>query len=119
MSRNNTIAFIREDIFTKVDEALGLGLDWTDLELVPSKYYAYRGLYMTDGIDVVHDDLVLNEKTVIVIKNDGFDLKGLDLITVTDSGIGKIPVDPYKTASLKKMKVTANLFIIEIALIFE
>ena len=74
MSRNNTISFIDEKLFDDVDKALDCGIDRSRVKLIPSKYYAYRGLYMTDGIAVEPDRLELNEKTVIVLKNKTFSL---------------------------------------------
>lgn len=106
MARESTISFIREDLFDEVDEAVGLGIDWTSLPLIPSKYYAYRGLYMTDGIAIDDSDFVLNEKTVIVVKSEGFTLKGLDLITVGDQGYGEISVSTDSIVKKDKMKVT-------------
>ena len=52
MSRNNTLSFIDSDIFYEVDKALDMGFDKSKLEFIPSKYYAYRGLYLTDGTAV-------------------------------------------------------------------
>ena len=73
MARQNVISFISEDVFAAVDCSLRLGLDWKMLTNVePSKYYAYRGLYMTEGIEIPHDAFPLNEKTVIVVGNDNF-----------------------------------------------
>ena len=106
MARENTISFISSEIFEEVDEAIGLGIDWTSFPLVPSKYYAYRGLAMSDGIKIEDDGLVLNQKTVIVVSNESFDLKGLDLITVSDPGYGPIPVNPDNITHPDKMKVT-------------
>lgn len=52
MSRDNTISFIDETIFEEVDRRIGLDIDFTTISLTPSKYYSYRGLYMTEGIPV-------------------------------------------------------------------
>ena len=67
MSRQNVISFISEDVFMKVDAALRLGLLWERLEIEASKYYAYRGLYMTDGTEIPPSAMELNEETVIVL----------------------------------------------------
>ena len=97
MSRNNVISFIDENLFERVDKRLGLGLDWTSIRLVPSKYYAYRGLYLTDGERINHDSFILNEKTVLILKG-GKDpngstksyrrlrLENVDYITVKSNG---------------------------------
>ena len=70
MSRKNTISFISEDVFSRVDVSLRLGHIWDTLDIEASKYYAYRGLYMTDGVEVPPSVLELNEKTVIVLDID-------------------------------------------------
>lgn len=102
MSRNNVISFINEALFEEVDRRLGLDIDWTSIRLKPAKYYAYRGLYMTDGVRIeLADDRadktdsnqagcelqkpVLNEKTVLVLKYDEFDLQNIDAISIDQS----------------------------------
>lgn len=75
MSRNNTISFINSELFDSVNRRLCLDINWTAHELVASKYYAYRGLYMTDGAPVPQSTLELNENTVIVIDNGNVPIK--------------------------------------------
>ena len=70
MSRQNVMSFISEDIFNKVDASLRLGLIWNLINVEPNKYYTYRGLYLTDGIEIPPSLMELNEKTVIVIDID-------------------------------------------------
>ena len=84
MSRNNVISFINEGIFKAVNARLGLDLDWTSIKLIPSKYYAYRGLYLTDGKRVERRSLELNEKTVLVIKSGSKRIKKVDYITANE-----------------------------------
>lgn len=67
MSRECKMSFISEVLFDRLDEALDMGFRDSQ-EHFPSKYYAYRGLYMTDGIGVDPSRLKLNERTVVVLK---------------------------------------------------
>ena len=87
MSRNNVISFINEDIFNAVNKRLGLDLDWTSIKLIPSKYYAYRGLYLTDGQRIDRKSLELNEKTVLVLKDRVKRLKKIDYITANEENL--------------------------------
>lgn len=87
MSRNNTISFINDAIFDMVNARLGLDLDWTSIELIPSKYYAYRGLYLTDGKRIERKSLELNEKTVVVINSGSKRLKNVDYITANEENL--------------------------------
>ena len=87
MSRNNVISFINEGIFKAVNARLGLDLDWTSIKLIPSKYYAYRGLYLTDGKRVERRSLELNEKTVLVIKSGSKRIKKVDYITANEENL--------------------------------
>ena len=74
MSRHYKITFIDKDIVEKVDCRLRLGIDFSSLKVVLSKYYAYRGLYLSDGIRVPEDDdHKLNHETVLVIDDDTHD----------------------------------------------
>lgn len=112
MAREKRISFINIELFDEVDKRLGLGIDWQSIEVIPSKYYAYRGLYMTDGVPISNDDLVLNEKTVIVIpvkkfecefKKHGIEVETIDFDRRNDDG--KIIIDgttnPDKELKLK------------------
>ena len=74
MSRENTISFIDEAIFDEVDRRIALDIDFTSIPLTPSKYYAYRGLYMTEGIPVTVPELRLDEETVLVLPDKWFKL---------------------------------------------
>lgn len=110
MSRENTISFIAEELFKEVDRALDCGIDRSSQKFFPSKYYAYRGLYMTDGSDVSsgNDDLILNERTVIVLKNKAFKLHEQNGITVRGSrnAKGNIYVNEDTKEKVTKFKVT-------------
>lgn len=68
MSRACKISFIDKDFKSKIDARLLLGIDFSKISVVPSKYYAYRGLYLSSGYRVEQSEsFKLNAKTVIVI----------------------------------------------------
>ena len=70
MLRACCISFIDERLKDALDERLCLGMDFSMIQVRPHKYFAYRGLYLTDCIRVKDDEqLVLDEKTVIVIED--------------------------------------------------
>lgn len=74
MSRHFSITFIDKDLFPEVDRRLRLGIDFSSIKVVLSKYFAYRGLYLTDGIRTMEDaDHVLDHETVLVIDDDTHD----------------------------------------------
>ena len=74
MSRHYAITFIDKDLFPEVDLRLRLGIDFSSINVVLSKYFAYRGLFLTDGVRAVEDaDHVLNHKTVLVLEDDTHD----------------------------------------------
>ena len=87
MTRECRITFIREDIKDKVDSRLLLDFPFNKMKIEPSKYFAYRGLYLSDAKRIedhqITDDgeersMPLNEKTVVVV--DDFEYKLRDYI---------------------------------------
>ena len=112
MSRDCMISFIDEAIFDEVDRRIALDIDFTTIPLTPSKYYAYRGLYMTEGLPVTLPELRLDEETVLVLPDKKFKLKNVsqikaDLSKLEETGRieiseentkpkdGKLSVTPY------------------------
>ena len=70
MLRACRISFIDEELKEAMDTRLCLGMDFSNIQVRPHKYFAYRGLYLTDCIRVKNDEnLVLDENTVIVIED--------------------------------------------------
>lgn len=70
MARNSTILFIDKDIKEELDKRLTIGIDFSKFQVVLSKYYAYRGLYLSDSSRIESVDFPLNKETVIVIPDD-------------------------------------------------
>lgn len=108
MSRECTMSFISEAVLAETDEALDMGLDIRSMELFPSKYYAYRGLYMTDGTAVDSDRFKLNEKTVVVLKTKKELLDNRLAITVPAdvNSEGKVEVNSNKLHSIDEYEFT-------------
>lgn len=72
MARKCFISFLAEDLKAFLDKRLMLDMDLSGVPIVLSKYYAYRGLYLSTGLRIQSfgeddDALTLNEKTVIVL----------------------------------------------------
>ena len=78
MSRKGLISFISEDLYDDADERVRLGLDFSEIEAAPSKYYAYRGLYLSNGRLI--KGLKLDQNTVIVIDDDKMKVSA-DIVT--------------------------------------
>ncbi len=115
MARENVISFINADIYDDVDRRLGLDIDWQAIKVIPSKYYAYRGLYLTDGTAVVNDELELNEKTVIVLPmgsfGDDFARHEIEILT-TDTGVsedGRIEISD-RTTGIRTAPLDPSLY---------
>ena len=89
MSRESTISFIDKAIFDEVDRRIAMDIDFTSIPLTPSKYYAYRGLYMTEGIPVTVPELRLDEETVLVLPDKKFKLKNVSQIKADLSKLGE------------------------------
>lgn len=68
MARNSRITFIDETLQVDVNRRLLLGMDKVG-PFSPSKFYAYKGLYLSSGQRIANNTLELNEETVIVIHN--------------------------------------------------
>ena len=106
MSRESRVTFIAEDILEEVDRRIRLDIDFSKIEGIPSKYYSYRGLYLSDGVRMDPGQLELNERTVIVIPNEKHPLSPERVITVDTGRLQKgtkvIPLIPkYREAKLE------------------
>ena len=74
MARNSLISFIDKRLKETMDKRLLLDLDFSNINVVSSKYYAYRGLYLSNGYRINQTILpdasfILNQETVIVIND--------------------------------------------------
>ena len=69
MSRKSRISFVNERYVKQLNERLNLGMDFSEIPVVLSKYYAYRGLYLSTSSRVEHKDFKLTPETLIIIKD--------------------------------------------------
>ena len=97
MTRSSRISFINEKLKSQIDERLLLGMDLTNeeygIKVAPNKYFAYRGLYMTDALRVeTNENFILNEETVIVLPDAMYTTEKIDTISAieTENGYWKI-----------------------------
>ncbi len=84
MSRSYRITFIRSDIITDINKRLLLDMDFSKLSIIPSKYYAYKGLYLSDGVRVTQanlDQYALNSNNVIVLPDKIYIQNNINVIT--------------------------------------
>ena len=103
MARNCQITFIDSQIKKTLDRRLMLDMDFIGKELVLSKFYAYRGLYLSSAARIKIDSkFPLNEETVIVLKDCE---KTLSKTIFTASKSDKLWI--YET---KEKKLKLNLF---------
>lgn len=69
MSRNSRITFIAEHYIDEMNKRLNLGMDFTQIKVVLSKYYAYKGLYLSTSRRVRHEQFQLTQETVVIVKD--------------------------------------------------
>ena len=86
MSREGRITFVSGELYDEVDERVRLGIDFKNIEVLPSKYFSYRGLYMSTGKRIIGlaPGKELNEETVIVIPDAKYKSGKVDIVTCDD-----------------------------------
>ena len=72
MARDSRISFIDKDLKKELDRRLLLDIDFRRLEVIFSKFYSYRGLYLSTGYRIdtnvpSSEGFVLNHETVVVL----------------------------------------------------
>lgn len=87
MARKSMMTFIDERIIKHVHQKFCMDLDFKITQKELSKYYAYRGLYLTDAVRIPEDDkqFILNEETVIVIPDKRVELKKQHIMKTFDT----------------------------------
>ena len=76
MARDCKMTFVDKRLKGDMDTRLQLGIDFEKISLSQSKYYAYRGLYLTTAQRIEkNDSFRLNAETVIVMNDDMHDIK--------------------------------------------
>lgn len=81
MSRNSKISFVDRRVAVRVSERLNLDICFENMQMILSKYYAYRGLYLTTARRIVCPELELNETTVVVIPDKSCTVKDQKIVT--------------------------------------
>ena len=69
MGRNFRITFINDAIREKLNERLNLGIDFNKQTAVLSKYYAYRGLYLSTAQRITHKGFKITPETLVIVKD--------------------------------------------------
>ncbi len=69
MSRQSRITFINDAYYNELNDRLNLGIDFSKQKVILSKYYAYRGLYLTSSKRVTSEKIKLTPETIVVIKD--------------------------------------------------
>lgn len=69
MARSSRICFINEAIVDDINKRLLLGIDFKNMPVNLSRYYAYRGLHLSSAVRVEHPKLILNKETVVVLED--------------------------------------------------
>ncbi|MEE1101304.1 MAG: hypothetical protein U0K86_07465 [Agathobacter sp.] len=69
MSRKGRISFVNQDYAQRLNERLNLGIDFSKIKLTLNKYYAYRGLYLSNSQRVNHENFKLTPETLVIVKD--------------------------------------------------
>lgn len=67
MSRKCRLSFINAEYLQIMNERLNLGIDFTQIALNLSKYYAYRGLYLSTAKRIQNELLKITPETLVVV----------------------------------------------------
>lgn len=101
MNRQSRITFIDNSIYDEINERLNLDIDFSKLEVNLSKYYAYRGLYLSTSKPV---DLELNEETVVILNEQPLCRKPIKILSA------KVKVDELKNNECEKYEFFKDTF---------
>jgi predicted metal-dependent hydrolase len=78
MSRKSRISFIDATYYDALNERLNLGMDFKIIQIQESKYYAYRGLYLSSAKRIENEELTITPETLVVIQDERKDPKNPD-----------------------------------------
>ena len=67
MSRHSRIFFIDENYYAGLNTRLNLGMDFSKIPVKESKYYSYRGLYLSSSKRINHKKLIIDADTIVVL----------------------------------------------------
>ena len=101
MARTGRICFINKEIIEDITKRLTLDIEFSEIPLVLSKYYAYRGLYLSSAARITSKKLVLNSSTVVVLKDSSY--TGLaNTICASDNNTGVYTLDHNPNEAVDK-----------------
>ncbi len=69
MSRKGRITFVAEKYVDDLNRRLNLDIDFSKVPVLLSKYYAYRGLYLSTSQRVEIPDFEITPETLVIIKD--------------------------------------------------
>ncbi len=78
MSRKSRLSFIDATYYDALNERLNLGMDISKIEVQESKYYAYRGLYLSSSKRIEIDNFDITPETLVVLLDERKDPKNPD-----------------------------------------
>ena len=67
MSRNGRISFINKEYVQRLNNRLNLGIDFSKIPVILSKYYAYRGLYLSTSQRVDFEGFKITPESLVII----------------------------------------------------
>ena len=72
MTRHSRISFIDETLYDELNLRLNLGIDFfgNKIKIAESKYYAYRGLYLSSSKRIDSEKLLLTPETFVVVQDE-------------------------------------------------
>lgn len=69
MSRNGRISFVNKEYAARLNQRLNLYMDFCKIKVKLSKYYAYRGLYLSTSQRVNHSKFEITPETLVIIND--------------------------------------------------
>lgn len=84
MSRQGKMSFVNAKILDELNERLNIGISFSNQTINLSKYYAYRGLYLSDAIRIDLPAEKINADTVIFVNDFKTERDGQNIITAEE-----------------------------------
>jgi len=86
MAKKCKTSFIAKELYDEINSRLHLDIPFYRKKLVLSKFFAYKGLYLSSGNRVENKELKLNEETVVIINDIRFLIPDQSVITAERVG---------------------------------
>ena len=105
MSRHSKMTFLDAALSDEMEKRVCLDIDFTKIKISLSKYYAYRGLLLTDGRRIsTGENIILDEKHVIVLDDDNHGIDGVHIVTNKND---QYPIVSFEEKKNAKIEVNA------------